>query len=108
MPGDAGQCHLMVQVMEAWLVADLDVLQDYYGQGFRANHIPKHDDIEAVPKDNVLAGLRAATAHTQKGAYRKIRHGADLLAKITPAKVRERAPHCERLFNALSEALAKP
>ena len=28
--------HLMVQTMETWIVADLDALAGYYGQGFNA------------------------------------------------------------------------
>ena len=35
------QCHLMVQVVEAWLVADIEALQTYYGNGFNSNSIPR-------------------------------------------------------------------
>jgi len=34
------QCHLMVQTMEAWLIADRERLADYYGQGFQDSAIP--------------------------------------------------------------------
>jgi hypothetical protein len=33
--------HLMVQAMEAWVVADPDALAAYYGQKFRNNALPK-------------------------------------------------------------------
>ena len=29
------QCHLMVEVMESWFLADKEALQAYFGQGFR-------------------------------------------------------------------------
>jgi Domain of unknown function (DUF4276) len=32
--------HLMVQTMEAWIVADPDALAAYYGQRFRRNALP--------------------------------------------------------------------
>ena len=32
--------HLMIQSMEAWIVADRDALGAYYGQGFQANQLP--------------------------------------------------------------------
>lgn len=94
--------HLMVQAMEAWLLCDLEALAGYYGQGFRANALPKRKNIEEVPKDQLISVLNRATAETTKGRYHKIWHCRDLLIRIDPAKVRARAPHCERLFRALA------
>jgi Domain of unknown function (DUF4276) len=101
-----GQIHLMAQVMESWFVADIDALERFYGQGFAAGQIPRRRDVEEVPKDDVFASLNSATRRTQKGRYHKIQHGPAILESLNPKLVRARAPHCERLFTVLSEALA--
>lgn len=103
---DKAQVHLMVQTMETWIVADPDTLAAHYGQEFRANALPAADDLETVAKTALAAALDRATERTQKGRYHKIRHGADLLARIDPAKPRARCRHCDRLFAALGAAAA--
>lgn len=97
-------CHLMVQTMEAWLVADRDALGRYYGAGFLSSSIPGNTNVEEIDKATLESALDAATRHTQKGSYTKIKHGAALLALIDPAVARAKAPYCERLFRTL-EAL---
>ncbi len=94
--------HLMVQAMEAWIVADPDVLENYYGQGFRKNVLPTRQNLEEEPKVDCAAKLATATEKTQKGEYQKIRHASDLLKKISPAKVRARCPHAELMFSTLA------
>ena len=99
-------CHLMVQAMESWLVCDVEALRDYYGQGFLENSIVSAANIEQVPIRVLMRRLANATRNTAtKGAYHKIKHGASLLGKIDPVKVRKRAPHCRRLFIALASAI---
>ena len=100
----AEDIHLMVQVMETWLVADRDALRRYYGPGLRARELPV-EYLEGVPKADILESLARATAHARKGSYQKIGHGADLLARIDAEKVRARCPHCERLFAALTRMI---
>ncbi|MEP7012805.1 MAG: DUF4276 family protein [Acidobacteriota bacterium] len=95
-------CHLMVQVMEAWFIADPEALAAYYGQRFGASALPGRQNVEEIPKGEVESSLKSATKRTQKGEYHKIRHASDLLARIDPAKVRKRAPHCERLLTTLA------
>jgi len=95
------QCHLMVQTIEAWLVADPEALAGYYGQDFRPKALPKHDDVEAIPKDQLYASLKRATFRTQKGPYHKIRHCADLLGLLNRDRVRQRAYYCNQLFRTL-------
>ncbi len=99
------QCHLMVQMMEAWLVADVEALRGFYGQGFRDNAIPGTRNVEAIDKQRLESALSRATRDTQKGEYHKIKHGATLLGRIDPAKVREKARHCERLFRTVERRL---
>jgi hypothetical protein len=94
-------CHLMVQLMEAWLIADPDALARFYGQGFRPNAIPSSPNVEQVAKADVQRSLAAATRGTAKGEYHKARHGSALLALVDPARVRQAAPHCQRLFSRL-------
>jgi hypothetical protein len=95
----------MVCTIEAWLVADPETLAGYYGQGFRRNVLPKREDIEAVPKEQLYESLDRATAGTQKGRYAKIRHCADLLGRLNRDRVRQRAAHCDLLFRTLEAQL---
>jgi hypothetical protein len=103
---DEVRCHLMVQVMESWFLADPDALPEYYGKHFQSSALPATQDLESVAKSQVYESLDRATRNTQKGAYQKIRHGAALLETIDSGKVRARAPHCDRFFKALEAALS--
>jgi len=94
-------CHLMVQTVEAWLVADPNALAAYYGQGFRGNVLPRRHDVEDIPKVDLLPALARASERTSKGPYRKIQHCADLLKLLDVAAVRGRAHHCARLFDTI-------
>ena len=108
-PGVADdRCHLMVQSMESWLIADRDALLAYYGQGFNPNPIPGNADVESIDKEIVAAALREATRRTQKGEYHKIKHGAALLGRINHESVRRRARHCDRLFIVMQAVLNAP
>ena len=61
--------HLMVQAMEAWIVADPETLASYYGQGFRAQRLPRASDLETVSKADLARGLEEASERTQKGSF---------------------------------------
>lgn len=93
--------HLMVQSMEAWIIADPDSLATYYGHHFQKNALPRHQNLEKVNKDDIEDSLDRATQKTQKGKYHKIQHASHLLKNINPAIVRKRCPHCDRLFRTL-------
>lgn len=97
--------HLMVETMEAWIVADGDMLADYYGQGFRKTALPVTPNLESVSKQTIEKALELATRATTKGRYKKIRHAGQLLAKVRPGRVRERCAACGRLLDFLGEAL---
>ncbi len=103
--GTDERCHLMVQMMEAWLVADVDALGKFYGQDFNANPIPKNPNVEEITKQSLEPALKAATKNTTKGEYHKIRHGPRILAQLDVAKVRKAAAHCNRLFTTLADKL---
>jgi hypothetical protein len=97
--------HLMAQVMETWFIADIENLSRFYGNGFNINAIPRRREVEQIDKGTLFDALAAATRRTQKGDYMKIRHGAKLLGLINPLRVRQSAPHCERLFQTLSHQM---
>lgn len=93
----AAHIHLMVQCMEAWIVADPEALSEYYGAGFKAAKLPVRTNLEEEPKAAVYSKLADATRGTSKGEYSqanhsKIRHAGRLLAMIDAAKVAKRCP----------------
>ena len=93
--------HLMVQVMETWIVADRDALTEYYGNRFNTARLPARIDLEREPKAQILKALQRATSGTRKGTYHKTKHAPALLKRIDQVKVRSRCRHCRRLFEEL-------
>lgn len=98
---DNDMVHLMVEAMETWIVADPETLKEYYGKGFRKNVLPSRENLEKISKNEIAQVLDRATQGTQKGKYHKIHHGKDLLERMNPTTVRQRCPHCKRLFKTL-------
>ena len=99
------QCHLMVQTMEAWFLADAVSLSSYYGKHFKSNSIQGYQDVETISKDQIIPILNKAIKGTKKGTYHKIHHGAKLLTKIDPSKVRSKSKHCNDFFEKINERL---
>ncbi len=95
------QCHLMVQIMESWFLADRQALQDFYGDGFRPKALPGNPKIEQVPKQDVLNGLERAAQSTRQRGYSKGRHSFSILATLDPTKVRAASPYANRFIQAL-------
>ena len=101
-PGvDDRHCHLMVQTMEAWLIADREKLREYYGQDFYEKALPDNPNVEEIEKDTLLKALKHATRHTKKREYHKTRHAPQILERIRASEVRQKASFCDRLFNTL-------
>ncbi len=100
-------CHLMVQSMEAWFIADVEALKKYYGQRFKENPIFKTQNVEKISKDSLEPSLKIASCNTTKGEYRKIQHAAELLEMIEVAKVRKASAHCDRLFITLTQKMTE-
>ena len=96
------QCHLMVEVMESWFVADSGALASFYGQGFQGQALPATTNVEQIPKKDVLNGLQRATRNTAKGTYAKGRHAFNILETLDPTKVRSASHYAERLIQALT------
>jgi hypothetical protein len=95
--------HFMVQLMEAWFLADVEALKGFYERDFNANAIPHNPKVEEIDKDRILSGLNEATKRTSKGEYHKVRHGPGILERLDASRVRKAAPHCERLFSTLEK-----
>lgn len=98
---DCERVHLMVQCMEAWLVADPEAVAGFYGKDFLPSALPTRRDLEDEPKQSLYDGLRRATQHTQKGEYGKVKHASALLGRIAVERVSMRC-HC---FGAFTEWL---
>jgi len=96
----------MVQMMEAWIVADIEALEGYYGQGFKRNSIPRTTDVERIDKVQLMEALKSATQKTQKGEYSKTGHAPDLLERLDPSKVRGAAKHCDLFFAVLEKKVS--
>lgn len=93
----------MVQLMEAWFLADRNALTAYFGADFREQALPANPQIEQVPKADVLRGLKEASRNTRKGPYAK---GADthrILGLLDPGRVRQAAPNCDRFLKRVAE-----
>lgn len=102
-------CHLMVQCMESWFLADRRTLEAFFGQGFHGGSLPASaTPVESVAKGEVLRALGDATRHCRsKGAYGKGRHSFDLLGRIDPERVRAASPWADRFVRELATALAR-
>ena len=96
-------CHLMVQVMESWYLADMDALERFYGDGFKRATLPQNRRIEEIAKRDVEQGLKHATSVTKKGDYydNKGKHSFAILAELNPAKVRCRSRYADRFLSEL-------
>jgi hypothetical protein len=96
------QIHLMVQCMEAWIVADSEALAKFYQKNFHPKKLPARQNLEEEPKADLTAKLIAATRDTQKGDYHKTKHAPKLLALLSAEKISARCVH----FNILCDWLA--
>jgi hypothetical protein len=103
---DDSVCHLMVQAMEAWLVADPEALARFYIRGFDATKLPSTDTIESKSPRELSIALKRATRKTGRPErYHKLRHAPEILRLLNAEKVRAACPHCDRLFQFLSDQI---
>lgn len=101
------QCHLMVQCMESWFLADRDTLKSFFGQGFQENQLPAAaNSIEAIGKQQVYDALEKATADCKtKAQYGKGEHSFKILELIAPSKVIEASPWARRWINVTKQRM---
>ena len=104
-PSGAGDdhCHLMVQIMESWFLADKSALKSFYGQRFQAGALPGSRKIEHIAKADVMNRLHRATRKTGKRSYRENKgsHSFMILAKINPTAVESAVPSARVLLDVL-------
>ena len=108
-PAKAGEndAHLMVQIVESWLLADPEKLAEFYGKGFKVAKLPKPVnglDVESHEKTKVFQGLNAAVKETKHGSYQKF-HAFEIIGIIDPEKVCKVSRHARELTQRLSEIL---
>jgi len=108
---DKDCCHLMVQTMEAWFIADIDALREFYGEEFREEGIEremqKYQSVEQVSKATLDVCMRAATRNASKGKYKKAIHAPEILKLLNVAKVRQASPNCDRIFTTLAKIMGE-
>lgn len=102
------QCHMMVQCMEAWLLADRETLKAFFGQGFKEKALPAAaNPVERVSKQQIYDALAKATRECKtKSTYGKGEHSFKLLALVNPAKVAESSPWARRFIETLQARMA--
>ena len=104
--GSTDHAFFMVQLMEAWFLADRQALAAHYGRGFAAGSLPANPNVEDIPKTDVEDGLRNATRRSGKGIYNKGEHARTLLGMLSPAAVYDACPNFAILVNHLRDHAA--
>jgi len=107
-PGSADDdCHLMVQCMESWFLADRDALSAFFGQGYNAGALPAAGNpIEAISRHSIYQALAAATNKCKtKSPYEKGEHSFKLLQRIDPNEVAIGSPWAARFVSILKRKM---
>ncbi len=94
-------CHMMVQCMESWFLADRKTLKAFFGQGFDANALPPDGSpLESIAKSNVYRSLANATKNCKtKAKYGKGEHSFRILALIDSQLVFNSSPWAMRFLD---------
>ncbi|MGI4863244.1 MAG: DUF4276 family protein [Janthinobacterium lividum] len=87
----------MVQKMEAWFLAQVEVVQEFYNHNL-AHALPRAKAALVTHPDRVLE--RCTSGH-RKGSYHKTGHGARLLIQLSLPKLQADFPDVARLVAAL-------
>src|SRR5260370_414110 len=95
------QCHLMVQIMESWFLADPPAIRRILGPQFRESALPANARVEEIAKATVIEKLNHAARDCPKGGYRKGEDSFAILGAIEPAKIEAAAPFARRFFGVL-------
>lgn len=100
-------CHLMVQCMEAWFLADRQTVQTYFGQGFNVSDLPASaNSIEGITKQQIYHSLDNATHNCKtKTPYSKGEHSFKLLALTDPTKVAAASGWAKRFIDELKKQM---
>ena len=106
------QVHLMVECMEAWFLADRTCLETYFWGGFKTHALPgQSNKVEAIPKDDLIAGLENAARTSEKckkeknRTYDKGKDSFKILEMLDPKLVCSASPHARCLIDVLNQKL---
>ena len=104
---DELQCHLMVQCMESWFLADRDALKSFFKQGFQENQLPSAANaVESIAKQQVYQSLASASRDCKtKAQYGKREHSFKILALLDPSKVSAASPWAKRFHEELKKKM---
>lgn len=100
-------CHLMVQMMETWFLADVEAMRKYFGSGFNDHNFPGiSENIENIAKGKIVDILAYSSKESKKEGYSKGRDSFAILGMINPDKVKERSKWANRFITLLDERLS--
>ena len=104
---DDTDCHLMVQCMESWFLADRQLLREFFGQGYMESQLPAEANaLESISKTTVYSSLASATRGCKtKAQYAKAEHSFKLLGLVDPNKVMSASPWALRLIDELKNKM---
>ena len=95
-------CHLMVECMENWFLADKATLKSFFGKGFDEKKLSNvSQDVEKVSKARVYDLLKLSSKKSSKGEYGKGAHSFKLLGLVDPNKVIRSSKWAARFINKL-------
>jgi len=97
----------MTQCMEAWIVADPDKLEEFYGNGFRKSALPRRQVLDDELKNDLYSALDAATRDTKKGSYGKVTHASEILKRLRPEMVSARCVSFRELTQWLNTTISR-
>lgn len=100
-------CHLMVQCMEAWFLADHQALEKFFGPGFTSKALPAAaKPIEMIDKRQIYDSLESATKSCKsKASYGKGEHSFKILALIDPVKVTAASGWAKRFVDEMKKRM---
>jgi len=90
--------------METLIVADHAALQDHYGVKLQLTALPPRENLESRGRQDVQDKLAHATRDCTN-AYAKGKRSFEILAKLTPAILRDHLPSFGRTCRILDEKL---
>lgn len=109
---DEKLCHLMVQEMEAWFVADAEAIKKAFRSDFKENVIQKTSDVEQYDKDKLADLMYRATNQkyvANKEKYQKsetkLEYSGIILENLDPQKVYDKSVHFQKLQQALEDLM---
>jgi hypothetical protein len=93
--------HLMVQMMEAWLIADPVAIQRGYPRDASIEALSKIEDVESISKDRLMQMIARATGGKYEESTKR-EHGARLLGHARADEVSRKSKSCARFLDCLN------